>query len=73
MEPWPALGRPQPGFARTAKKPIHGTLIDQRAKAFLISTATRDRVWLPKSLVTHNAVTGVFMVPMWLATQKLLD
>jgi len=56
-----------------AIKPILAKLIDQRPKAFLISTATRDRVWLPKKLVRHDAEKGIFMVPMWLANKKLLD
>jgi len=58
---------------RGSTRPILGRLIDQRPKAFLISTATRDRVWLPKRLVSHDPATGVFTVPSWLAEEKLLD
>lgn len=60
-------------YARSSTRPIHGTLQDERPKAFLISTPTRDRVWLPKKLVSYDRTTGIFMVPSWLAAEKLLD
>jgi hypothetical protein len=69
----PAWRRHVRAHSRGSMRPIVGTLRDERPMAFLISTATRDRVWLPKKLVTHNAVTGVFMMPSWLAAEKLLD
>lgn len=68
--PWADRSR---AYARTARKPIVGTLLEERAKAYLISTATRDKVWLPKRLVSHDAGAGVFTMPQWLALEKLLD
>ncbi len=71
------LGRPLAERTRTysrgSTRAIHGTLRDERPKAFLISTPTRDRVWLPKKLVQHDPASGVFTVPSWLAAEKLLD
>jgi hypothetical protein len=71
------LGRPWAdqvrAHARTATRPIAGTLKAERPKAFLISTATRERIWLPKRLVRHDAEKGVFTMPAWLAAKKLLD
>jgi hypothetical protein len=60
-------------YARGSTRPIHGTLRLQTEKGFLIDTATRERVWLPKKLVSHDAAAGVFMVPSWLAAEKVLD
>lgn len=69
----PAWRRHVREHARTATKPIIGTLRAERPKAYLISTATRERVWLPKKLVSHDVERGVFTMPMWLAAEKLLD
>lgn len=52
--------------------PVRGQLLDQTPKAFLIRTANRDALWLPKSKVDHNPEAGTFTVPMWLARQKTL-
>ena len=60
-------------YARDATKPIVGRLTRQTPLAFQISTATRERIWLPKKLVRHDAEKGIFMVPTWLANEKLLD
>lgn len=59
-------------YARTAQKPIHGTLTRETSGAFLISTGIRD-AWVPKALVRHDAAAGTFTMPMWLALKKLLD
>lgn len=71
------LGRPwadqSRSFARTARMPIVGSLTNETPLAFQISTATRERVWLPKKLVSHDAERGVFTMPQWLALEKLLD
>jgi len=71
------LGRPWADqtrtYARSSTRAIHGTLCDERPKAFLISTPTRERLWLPKRLVQHDPTSGIFTVPSWLAAEKLLD
>ena len=53
-------------------RPITATILEERAKAFRIATATRT-AWLPKRLVKHDPEKGVFHVPSWLCEQKLLD
>lgn len=57
---------------RGSVRPISATLLEDRAKAFRIQTATRT-AWLPKKLVRHDPGEGVFHVPSWLAAEKLLD
>jgi hypothetical protein len=59
--------------ARYSTRPIHGTLVEQREKSYLITTAMGERVWLPKRGVSHDPVKGIFMVPSWLAEKKLLS
>jgi len=59
-------------YGRSSTRPIHGTLIDQREKSYLVATATRGRVWLPKRGVSYDVEKGIFMVPSWLAEKKLL-
>jgi hypothetical protein len=60
-------------YARGSTRSIHGTLRLQTEKGFLIDTATRERVWLPKKLVQHDPAAGVFTVPSWLCAEKVLD
>lgn len=67
--PWAAETR---RHYRNSTRPIHGTLTRETALAFKIKTATRT-AWLPKSLVKHDPETGTFLVPSWLAAEKLLD
>lgn len=57
---------------RTAKRPIRATLIEERPKAFLITTGLRT-AWVPKRLTSHDPETGTFTMPAWLAAEKLLD
>lgn len=59
-------------YAMNSTRPIVGSLAKETAKAFKIRTATRT-AWLPKSLVSHDPETMTFMVPSWLASEKLLD
>jgi len=40
------------------------------AKAFLVDAGTGAEVWLPKSLVEHDADAGTFAMPEWLAREK---
>lgn len=61
-------------FARGSVRPIRAELLrpSPSGKALLIRSATHT-AWVPAKLVTHDAERGVFMVPTWLAAEKLLD
>jgi hypothetical protein len=48
---------------------IAGELRRETDRAFLIFDGTKE-VWLPKSLVEHDAQDGTFAMPEWLALDK---
>ncbi len=67
---WAARTR---AYARNSVRPITGTIIEERATSLHIRTATRPSVWVPKALVHYDKDKGVFTMPSWLASDRLLD
>ena len=48
---------------------IAGELRRETERAYLVFDGTKE-VWLPKSLVEHDAGDGTFAMPEWLAKDK---
>ena len=56
--------------AKSSKVECSGLIQHETPKAWLVDFGTKNPVWVPKSMATHDEHEQTFTMPEWLANEK---